>query len=272
MLVKAKNFEESVRYNYKSSNKYLKSLYSSSKNIHSGSSLNNSTLNQKKAKKKNRNLNFIEKNDGEKDKSNFSKKKNIRRSSFLQSLDKIGVDKNLKNLTNSIKRLEKSIHIEPSPNTEKSKKSEFLDKEKMATLIKSKLRKRNKNNANITSTRGFISSRQQVSFYDMNMNSYEKNKKASNNGKEKNSRSPRIFGIRNFFDSGSKNNSGGKVFVGDGYVNVKDIVKYHLVEGVRNKGSSRRNFDNKKRDRDSYSRGSVSLMEKISNLKSFRNV
>lgn len=265
MLVKAKQSTKGsgCSKGYNVSIRDLKSL----NNYSSTNNLKNVNSSKKKSflKMSKKNKNFLERRT-KRGTYTGSISSNLRRSSFLNSMDRIGADKKIEKLSSSIRRLETSMS--------KSPKKRSSDKMLIKNGISNNKRKKGRVKSRILShnvSQGFLSNREQVSFYEVNIENFDSKKKKITMKKDLSFRrkkitnekvyrgcSPRGLGNRNFFDSDRKN-SGGKVFVGDRYVNVKDIVKYHLNEGVTG-----RKFAGMKK------KSSSSLLDKISKLKSFR--
>lgn len=279
MLVSGSKIKNKMKNEFKGSSRNLRSFarYSSSKNLNSNQSIKDkistSYIKLTQSKRNNFLENRTEKFEKLKKSERLPSSRKIRRSSFLQSIEKIGVDNNIKDLTNSVKRMEKSMSKSPEKTNEgekirktkqtKKKNFGFYDKEKFKFLSSEKYA-------------GFMSNRdQKIGYYEVNFESYEKNEKKApkknlnfcgdNSLRNKENvflkpTSPNMKKYyengKNFFDSGTKNQSGGKVYVGDKYVNVKDIVKYHIADGIGKKKL----------------KSSSSLLDKISKLKSFRGV
>lgn len=267
MLVSAKKLATRIKQSCNAPTGRSKKIsrYSSSRNLQKNSIGNSSYLKFTRSKR-----NFLDRESLKKtNKSSLARNcsRNLRRSSFLQNIEKIGVEKGMMNLTNSIRRLEKSLSKSPGKERMKKKNSNGnLKKHKIKALKNLRFSKNQKNE------NGFISNRdpRNNSCYQImqcsnqtsedpigkeNRPNLSFRRKVAAESKMANQVSPKKFNIRNFFDSSSKN--GGQVFVGDRYVSVKDIVKNHLTESsVYGKKYQKRNSSN--------------LLEKISKLKSFR--
>lgn len=265
MLISAKKLATRIKNNCNRPSSKSKQLsrYSSSRTLQKNNLGNSSYLKFTRSKR-----NFLERDQAKKTSKGRNCSRKLRRSSFLQSIETIGVEKGMKNLTCSIRRLEKSLSKSPELSKEGIKKKNSngnIRKHKIKALKNLRFSKTQKN------SNGFISSRdpRNNSCYQImqcdskilddtigkeNMPNLSFRRKIMAESSIARHVSPKKFSIRNYFDNNSKN---GQVFVGDRYVSVKDIVKNHITDsGVYGKKYQKRNSSN--------------LLEKISKLKSFR--